>query len=183
MRLIQTTAGILIIVLGLLFLLAANGWLVFSIADLAAIALILSGALFLAPGFAWRRTMPWITSLFIPGLLTFALGFILLYTSRAGWSELWYLWIALVVALGLAFLAMYYLGPRARALWLAGVLLTGLSLFSLALFLALFSSIPETRIAGALVLILLGLAFALRGLAPSKPGRGISTDTGSKGAP
>jgi hypothetical protein len=160
MRTFQAALGLLIICAGVLLLLAANGWLEFSTLDIAAVALILSGFLFVIPGLIWRRPVPWLTALFIPGALAFAAGGILLYTSHGNSSDTWYLSALFVLALGLAFLAMYSLGPHARWLLVLGFVLAGLGLSLLAVFAALFGSSPA-RIAGAALLIVLGLALAV----------------------
>ncbi len=164
MRTVQLSVGLIVIAAGVLVFLAINGLIGLTLLDLAGIALVLSGLLFWAPGIAWRRDIPWLTSLFIPGSLSFALGAILLYTSRAGLNEAWYLLTLLLVALGAAFLAMYYWGPRVRGLWLAGIIVGGLGLFFLALFLSLFASAVAARVTGSIVLIGLGVVFAFSSL-------------------
>jgi hypothetical protein len=164
MRTVQLSVGLIVIAIGVLVFLSINGLLRVSLLDMAGIALILSGLLFWAPGIAWRQDIPWLTSLFIPGSLSFALGAILMYTSQAGWNEAWYLSTVLLVALGLAFLAMYYWGPRQRWLWLVGVIVSGVGLFFLAIFLSLFASAVAARVTGSIVLIGLGVVFAFSSL-------------------
>jgi hypothetical protein len=165
----QMAVGVLIIAVGVLILLALNGAIALAIADIAGIALILSGILFLVPGLTWRRELPWLTSLFIPGLMAIAAGAILIYAAHVGWSELWYLWVALLVALGLGFLGMYYFGPHERWLWFVGVLIGGISLLLLAVLLVLLSPVVAARVVGSAILILLGLGVAASALVPRKP--------------
>jgi hypothetical protein len=112
--------------------------------------------------------LPWLTSLFIPGALAFATGAILMYTGRTemgGWS---YLWMIELVALGFAFLAMYYLGPRIRALYFVGTVVGSIGVVLLALFLSLFVTDPAARTVGPIVLIALGALLGLGALAPRK---------------
>ncbi len=162
------TVGAAVIIAGLLLLLATNGWLALTLLDLMGIALILSGVLFWIPGLAWRHTIPWITSLFIPGSVAFAAGGILIYAGHVHLRELAYLWTALPLAVGLAFVAMYYLGPRQRWLWVAGAVMGAISAAVFGTLLAVFASLPGARIAGAVILISLGLIFAIRALAARK---------------
>lgn len=164
MRSVQMSVGLIIIAAGVLFFLAINGVIRLTLLDMAGIALVLSGLLFAAPGIIWRHDLPWLTSLFIPGSLSFALGVILLYSSQVGFHEAWYLSTLLLVALGAAFLAMYYWGPRQRALWLAGIILGGIGLFFLAIFLSLFASAVAARVIGSIVLIGLGVIFVFGSL-------------------
>ncbi|MBI4789066.1 MAG: hypothetical protein HY782_18700 [Chloroflexi bacterium] len=168
MRTLQMTFGLIVVVVGVLMLLAVNGVLAFTALDVTAIALILSGLFFWVPGLVWRRTIPWLTSLFIPGSLAFCAGAIVLYTSRVGWNDVWYLSTALLIALGIAFIAMYYLGPRERWLWLVGLIVATFGLFFLALFLALFGSVTGARVVGSILLIGIGLAFAFGSLVPRR---------------
>ena len=172
MRILQMTAGLILVVVGILILLAVNGLLAFTVLDVTGIALIVSGVMFWVPGLVWRKTIPWLTSLFIPGSLAFGASAIVLYTSRVGLNDAWYLSTALLIALGLAFIAMYYLGPRQRWLWMVGLIVGGLGLFFLALFLALFGSVAGARVIGAVLLIGLGLAFASSSLLTGRT-RGI----------
>ncbi len=171
MRNIQMSIGLIIIALGVIAFLAINGWIQLTLGDIAAIALIVSGLLFCIPGIIWRENVPWLTSLFIPGSISFALGIILLYTSQVGFDEAWYLSTVLLVGLGLAFIAMYYLGPHQRWLWVLGIILGGIGLFFLAIFLSLFSSLVSARVLGSVLLIVWGLAFAASPLMFRREGR------------
>lgn len=107
MQIFQIIFGLTMILFGVLFLLATNRVLILSIADVAGIALLLSGLLFWIPGLALRKSAPGLTSLFIPGSLAFAVGGILLYIIHTGTRAWTYLWPALLIALGFSFLAMY----------------------------------------------------------------------------
>lgn len=169
MRAMELGVGIVLIVFGALILLAINGMIALTIADFVGIALIASGVLFVVPGLAWRRTLPWLTSLFIPSLLAVAAGAIVIYARHVGWGELWYLWVGLLVAIGLAFIGMYYFGPHERWLWSLGVMIGGISLFLLAILLVLLSPIIAARVAGSAILILLGLIVAAQAIVPRRP--------------
>jgi hypothetical protein len=166
MRAMQMGFGLVIVVFGLFLLLVTSGILVAGALDIAGIALVFSGLMFWVPGIAWRRTVPWLTALFIPGMLAFAIGAILMYTGRIGLGAWSYLWTILIIALGVAFLAMYVLGPRERWLqWVgAGFSVTGA--FLLAVLTAIFSQDTLARSLGALILIGVGLVAALGALRP-----------------
>ncbi len=168
MRTMQIAIGLIIVAVGVLILLVLNGSITLTIGDIAGIALILSGILFVIAGLAWRREMPWLTSLFIPGLMAIAAGAVLIYAAHVGWGVLWYLWVTLLVALGLGFLGMYYLGPHERWLWFVGVITGGISLLLLALLLVLLSPVVGARIVGSAILILLGLGVAASALVPRR---------------
>lgn len=168
MRILRILGGALLILLGVLIFARVNGWLYFTMVDLLAWALVASAVMFILPGFIWRQDVPWLTSLFIPGSLAFALGAILLYTARAGTRSLVYSWLIFLIAPALALIAMYYVGPRLRALWWTGLILGGISLFLLALALAAWGPVTELRVAGAVLLIILGLGFAFSALVPRR---------------
>ena len=164
MRIIQIVFGLAMILFGALLFLAANQMLTLSIADVAGIALILSGMLFWIPGIALRRSAPGLTSLFIPGSMAFAIGAILVYISRTETRAWTFLWPILLIALGFSFLAMYYLGGRARGLRVVGLIVGGIGIFFLAIFLSIFVTGTPARIVGPILLVALGLLFVLRAL-------------------
>ncbi len=166
MRELQIIFGLIIILFGALLLLATNRVLAMTFTDITGIALILSALLFCIPGIALRRRAPGLTALFIPGALALAVGAILMYTGRVGFREWSYLWPILMIALGLAFFAMYYLGPRTRGLWLAGITVGGIGVFFFAIFASLFASGTAQHLIGPLALIALGLIFAFSALGP-----------------
>mgnify|MGYP001247188601 CR=1 FL=1 len=168
MRALQIFGGLVLLLVGLLLLAFTSGLVSITLYDLAGIALVLSGLLFWIPGLVWRKPVPWLTSLFIPGTLAFAIGGILVYTGRAGSAAWAWLWTVLVIALGLAFLAMYVLGPRAGWLRFVGGLIGGIGVALLALSLTALSPEPAARIVGPVILIGLGLTFAIGALAPKR---------------
>ncbi len=170
MRVMTSLIGIVVVIIGLAALLAVNGWLAFTPSDVAAGALLLSGLFFVVPALVWRRDIPWLTSLFLPGFLAFACGAILLYAGHTSWADLIYLWVVLVLAIGLGFWAMYYLGPRMEWLRILGVICSAVGLFLISIALILFSTLTTGRMVGSFILIVLGLAVFARGF-----GRGHSS--------
>lgn len=168
MRAPQTFIGFVIVLIGLFLLLVTSGILALTLLDLVGVALVLSGLFFWVPGVLWRKAIPWLTSLFIPGTLAFAVGGILVYTARVGVEAWAYLWTVLVIALGCAFLAMHFLGPHARWLKVVGVIVGGVGVLLFALLLTALSPEPAARIIGPIVLIVLGLAFAVGALLPRR---------------
>lgn len=169
MRNAQALIGLVIVLFGTFLLLVTAGWLSLSSIDIAALALIVSGLLFWIPGIVWRRTVPWVAFLFIPGSLAFAVGAILLYTARASASEWLYLWAILPVAVGLAFLAIYDLAIHAHWAWFVGIVVTSVGLVLLGFGMALFGVTTVMRTAGAIVLIAVGTLVALRAAMPRRP--------------
>ncbi|MCI0477606.1 MAG: hypothetical protein L0Y55_15280, partial [Anaerolineales bacterium] len=113
MRAVHILFGLMIVIIGLFLLLVTSGLITLTMLDLVGCALILGGLFFWIPGIAGRRVRPWLTALFIPGALAFAIGAGLMYTqhTEAGSGAWTYLWTILLIALGVAFLAMYFLGP------------------------------------------------------------------------
>jgi hypothetical protein len=170
MRAVQISFGLVIVLIGLLLLLMTSGLVALTPLDIVGYALILSGLCFWIPGIAWRRTLPWLTALFLPGALAFAIGAGLMYTQRteASFSAWSYLWTTLLIALGVAFLAMYFLGPRAPWLRVVGIIVGGVGVLLFAIFIMAFSIEPTARIAGPVLLIALGLVFTIGALLPRK---------------
>jgi hypothetical protein len=161
MRIFQFLFGVIIVLMGGLLLLVSSGLLTMSALDVAGSALILSAILFWGPGIAWRRNTPWLTSLFIPGSMAFAVGALLMFTGRTELGRWSYLWTLLLVALGFAFVAMYYLGPRVRGLLFTGIIVGGTGIILLAIFGSLFGTGTTADILGPVLLILFGVALAV----------------------
>ena len=170
MRAVQISFGLVIVLIGLLLLLMTSGLVALTPLDIVGYALILSGLCFWIPGIAWRRTLPWLTALFLPGALAFAIGAGLMYTQQteAGFGAWTYLWTILPIALGVALLAMYFLGPRAQWLRFVGSLVGGVGVLLFAIFVMAFSIEPTMRLLGPVLLIALGLVFTLGALLPRK---------------
>ena len=168
MRAIQTTFGFAIVILGLVLVMLTSGMISLTMLGLVGVALWLSALVFSVAGIAGHQRMPWLTSLFIPGALAFAIGGVLMYTERAGVQVWAYLWTVPVVALGLAFLGMYWLGPHVRWLRWIGTLIGGVGVLLFALFFTALSPEPSARIIGPIVLIGLGLVFAIGALVPRR---------------
>ncbi|MEW5719553.1 MAG: hypothetical protein AB1817_13050 [Chloroflexota bacterium] len=170
MRAVQISFGLVIVLIGLLLLLVTSGLVALTPLDIVGCALILSGLCFWIPGIAWRRALPWLTALFLPGALAFAIGAGLMYTQRteSGFGAWTYLWTTLLIALGVAFLAMYLLGPRARWLRFVGSIVVGVGVLLFAIFVMAFSIEPAARIVGPVLLIALGLVFTIGALLPRK---------------
>lgn len=168
MRVLQAFGGLVLVLLGLLLLLVTMGLIQLTLLDLMGMVLALSGLLFWIPGIAFRKPAPWLTALFIPGSLAFAIGGILVYTARAGYGAWIFLWTILVIALGIAFWSMYSLGPRVRWLKFVGTIIAGVGALLFALFVTAFSNDLAARIVGPGVLVGMGLVYALGALAPRR---------------
>jgi hypothetical protein len=170
MRAVQISFGLVIVFTGSLLLLMTSGLVLLTPLDIVGCAFILSGLCFWIPGIAWRRTLPWLTALFLPGALAFAFGAGLTYTqhTEARFGAWTYLWTTLLIALGIAFLAMYFLGPRAQWLRVVGIIVGGVGVLLFAIFVMAFSIEPTTRILGPVLLIALGLVFTIGALVPRK---------------
>ena len=164
MRAVQIFLGVVIILAGLLLFAFTSGIVAMTFYDWTGIALILSGLFFWIPGLVWRKPLPWLTSLFIPGTLAFAMGGILVYTGHVGVQAWSWLWTLLIIAIGLAFLAMYVWGPRLVWLRWVGVTVGGIGLGLLAILMTIFVE-PTARILGPIILIGLGMLIAIRAIA------------------
>ena len=161
MRAVQISFGFVIVLIGLLLFAFTSGLVSLTLYDLFGVALILSGVFFWIPGLVWRKSLPWLTSLFIPGTLAFAIGGMLIYTGRVGIQAWSWLWTLLFIALGFAFWTMYLFGPRVDWLRWVGVSVSGIGVALLAILLTVANE-PSVRLVGPIILIGLGLAIALR---------------------
>lgn len=170
MRAIQISFGLIIIIVGVFLFWLTSGWLALTMLDLLGYALLISGLLFWIPGIALRRARPWLTVLFLPGALAFAVGAGLVYTQRveAGFNAWSYLWTTLLIALGVAFLAMAWLGPRVRWLKFSGMVVSSVGILLFAIFVMIFATEPTIRLLSPLVLIAFGVLFTLGALLPRK---------------
>ncbi len=163
MRTLQIIAGIAVILIGLLLFAFTSGMVSMTFYDWVGIALILSGGLFWMPGLVWHKPLPWLTALFIPGTLAFAIGGILVYTGHVGAQAWSWLWTLLIIAIGVAFWAMYIFGPRVGWLLWIGVIVNGIGIALLAILMTI-SAEPTARIVGPIILIGLGLLIAIRAI-------------------
>ncbi len=161
MRTLQIIGGLGLLFIGLLLFAFTSGMVSMTFYDWTGIALILSGLFFWIPGLVWRKPLLWLTSLFIPGTLAFAIGGILVYTGHAGIQAWSWLWTLLIIAIGVAFWAMYIFGPRAGALRWVGTIIGGIGVALLAILMTI-SIEPTARIIGPIILIALGLLIAIR---------------------
>lgn len=163
MRILQIIGGLVLLLIGLLLLAFTSGIVAMTFYDWIGIALILSGLMFWIPGLVWRKPLPWLTSLFIPGTFAFAMGGILVYTGHVGIQAWSWLWTLLIIAIGLAFWAMYVFGPRVGWLLWSGVIVGGIGVALLAILMTI-SAEPTARIVGPIILIALGLMIAIRAI-------------------
>ncbi len=160
MKIFQFLFGLIVVLMGGLLLLVSSGLIVMSVTDIAGSALILSAILFWGPGIAWRLKTPWLTALFIPGTIAFMVGALVMFTGRTEFGRWSYLWTLLLAALGFAFVAMYYLGPRVRGLLFTGFIVGGTGIILLAIFGSLFGTGTTADILGPVLLILFGFVLA-----------------------
>ncbi len=166
MRIFQLLFGIIVVVMGALLLAVSSGVITMNATDIAGSALILSAILFWGPGIVWRQRTPWLTALFIPGSMAFMVGALVMFTGRTELGRWSYLWTLLLVALGVAFVAMYYLGPRIRGLLFTGIIVGGSGVILLAIFGSLFGTGTTADILGPVLLIAFGVILALSALMP-----------------
>ncbi len=160
MRLFQFLFGLVVVLMGGLLLLVSSGLVTLNPTDIAGSALLMSAILFWGPGIAWRRRTPWLTVLFIPGSIAFMVGALVMFTGRTEFGRWSYLWTLLLVALGFAFVAMYYLGPRVRGLLFTGLIVSGAGIVLLAIFGSLFGTGTTADVLGPVLLILFGALLA-----------------------
>lgn len=168
MREMQITGGLVILLIGLLLLAFTTGIVQMTLADVLGVILFLNGLFFIVPGFIFRKQIPALTFLFIPGLLAFAIGGILIYTAHIGYTAITWLWTLALVAIGVALLAIDWLGWRARWLKTIGWIITGVGILLFALFAAAWSTEPATRLIAPIVLVAFGLFFAFGALVPKR---------------
>lgn len=167
MRTLQILSGLGLLLIGLLLLAFTSRIVSMTFYDWIGIALILSGIMFWIPALVWRKPLPWLTSLFIPGMLAFAIGGILVYTGHVGIQAWSWLWTLLIIAIGLAFWAMYLFGPRIVWLRRIGVIVGGIGIASLAILMTV-STEPTARTIGPMILVGLGLLLAIGAIIPKR---------------
>ncbi|MBN1399732.1 MAG: hypothetical protein JXA74_02780 [Anaerolineae bacterium] len=163
--------GLLLLALGGFFLLAsitedlggplgqALGW-----GGLWPLIILVVGVAFWLPIFIWWDRREQLAGLAIPGAIVTVNGLLLLYQNMTGdWDSWAYAWAVEPMAVGLGLLCLYLLTPeRPRGLLVAAAIVGGVG----ALFFIIFGSVfgGAIRIAGPVLLILIGLLVILRGV-------------------
>ncbi|GAB4379611.1 MAG: hypothetical protein Kow0042_29160 [Calditrichia bacterium] len=112
--------GIILIVVGLIFLGNNLGWFYFSWENFWPLLMIGGGLLFWIGWFAKREEI----GLIMPGTILILYGLLFLYCTYYDWYLMNEYWPVFLFAPGLGFLLMYVLGPHERGLLVpAGVLI------------------------------------------------------------
>jgi hypothetical protein len=161
--------GSLLILAGLVFLFISGaerllrplgislGW-----HNLWPLLLLLAGLAFWLPIVIWWSRRGELAGLAVPASLFTANGLILLYTAvTRRWGDWTFLWALEPVALGLAFLLLYYLTDRPKGLWVVGAVFVGIGGFFFFVFASAFGGLAG--LIAPLFLIALGLVLLMRG--------------------
>lgn len=117
-------AGILLIIVGFLFLANNLGWFYFSWETFWPYFLILAGVLFWLQ-WAFNREN---YGVLMPGTICLVYGALFLYSAHFGWNRMGELWPVFILGPGLGFYAMYFLGRKDSGLVTTGTILTGIAL-------------------------------------------------------
>lgn len=124
--------------------------------------LLLVGAAFWLPLLVWWERRRELAGLAVPASLVTVNGLILLYTATTGhWGAWSYLWTLQPVALGLAFLVLYYLSDQPKPLGVVGAAFIGAGAFLFMVFASAYGGL--VGIIGPLLLIAVGLVLLMRG--------------------
>ncbi len=160
--------GILLIAFGGLFLLAQVsstlpldihlGW-----GTLWPFLILIVGLAFWLAIAVWWDKREQIVGLAMPGTIITTNGLILLYQNLTGdWASWAYLWPLEPVAVGIGLLSLYLLGNRPRGLLVAAGIVGGVGLLFFVIFASAFGGL--VGLLGPVVLILIGLLIAVRGI-------------------
>jgi hypothetical protein len=141
--------GIVLILLGLLFLLPNFTSLTAS--ELWPVVLVVPGIMFFILFFQNRERV----GVLMPATVLTVIGALFLYCAIAGWERMSQLWPFFIIAPGLGFFTMYFLGKRERGLLVPAALLTGIGCF----FLLAFSEMGAYIV--SVILIIAGIVLLL----------------------
>ena len=160
--------GLLLIVVGIIFLVANLGAFRLSGELIWTYLLIIIGAAFWL-GFIFDRSR---VGGLMPGSILLTLGILFHYTSTRGWDTLSYLWPFFILAPAFGFYAMFIFGNREKGLLIPAGILT-----VIALFFFLQGTSRNLRLVWPAIFIVLGVLLLFQGLRP----RGERKDNGPGG--
>lgn len=151
----QLFPGILLIVLGIFFLITNLADI--NIGGLWPLVLLVPGVYFFVLYFMNRGNF----GVLMPATVLTVIGILFLYCEYTGWGAMHDLWPLFMIAPGIGFFLMYFLGRRDRGFLIPGGILTGLGLLFLV-------NLQDSEIFWPILLILVGLLLLIgRG---SRPG-------------
>ncbi len=143
--------GIILIVIGFLFLGNNLGWFYFEWSELWPLLMVGGGVLFWLNWLINRKEV----GLLMPGTILISYGLLFLYCSLYGWDWMQELWPVFLLGPGLGFLFMYFFGPSEKGLLVPAIILILLSFF-------FWSGLPFFRLFWPLLLIGIGIYLLLR---------------------
>ncbi len=149
--------GLLLILLGFLFLANNLNWLDVRWDNLWPYLVIFAGLLFWGQ-WVLNRTNP---GVLMPGTILLTYGLLFLYCTRNGWNNMDLLWPVFLLGPGLGFFAMYVLGSRDKGLLVPGSILVGLSLI-------FFIGWERTDLLWPIILIMIGIILLLKARSSSE---------------
>ncbi len=115
--------GILLIIIGFLFLLSNLGWFEFDWGDIWPLVIIIGGIMFWIGWLANRKEY----GLLMPGTILLVYGCMFQYSVLNGWYYMDIFWPGFLLGPGLGFLFMYLLGNHEKGLLIPGGILIGLA--------------------------------------------------------
>ncbi len=136
--------GILLIVLGVFFLL--SNLTEVDISGFWPLLLLAPGIYFFVLYFINRTDF----GVLMPATVLTIIGLLFLYCEYAGWGAMHYLWPLFMLAPGIGFFLMYFLGKRERGFLIPGGILTGLAVLFLI-------NLQDSDVFWPVILILAGL--------------------------
>lgn len=169
-------AGIMLILLGGLFLLAQLGGallaplgLGFGWGQMWPFFILYVGLAFWAPILVWWKDRARIAGLAVPGTIITTNGLILLYQNLSGdWASWSYLWALEPLAVGAGLLMLYLLGSREEGVLVGAGVVGGIGLVFFVIFASVFGGLM--RLLGPAAVILIGIVMIVRGLRQREAG-------------
>jgi len=143
--------GIIMLILGVVFLLENLKLIQYNFIRVWPFLVILSGAGFWLGYLFNRRNL----SMILPGTILLVYGSVFLYCQVFSWDSMVYLWPVFLIAPGIAFFLFYILGKREKGLLMPAIILTILGLLFIFRHIEYLMYWPVLLIIGGIIVIFL----------------------------
>jgi hypothetical protein len=116
--------GIILIILGILFLADNLDYVAIDFTDIWPLLMVLGGAAFWIGYFQNKKNY----GLIMPGTILIVYGLVFWYCQAAGWDYMQYLWPFFLIGPGIGIYLMYILGEKENGLLIPAGILVGMGL-------------------------------------------------------
>jgi hypothetical protein len=116
--------GVILIILGILFLADNLEYITINFTDIWPFLMVLGGAAFWTGYFKNRKNY----GLIMPGTILVIYGLVFWYCQAAGWEYMQYLWPFFLIGPGTGFYFMYQLGGKEKGLLIPAGILVGMGM-------------------------------------------------------